>query len=60
VPLSKPDPDIPLELQPMIDEIYQRFRYVGSIDSSKPLTPPLDPAETTGLEQQLQARHSQA
>jgi hypothetical protein len=27
VPLAKPDSDIPLDLQPMIDEIYQRFRY---------------------------------
>jgi len=58
VPLAKPDSDIPLDLQPMIDEIYQRFRYVRSIDYGKPLTPPLDAAETGWLKQQLQARHS--
>ena len=56
VPLSKPDSDISLDLQPMIDEIYQRFRYPRSIDYSKPLTPPLDAAETLWLKQQLQVR----
>jgi uncharacterized protein DUF4058 len=56
VPLAKPDPDIPLALQPMIDAIYQRSRYERSIDYSKPLTPPLDPAETGWLKQQVQAR----
>ena len=56
VPLAKPDSDIPLDLQPMIDEIYQRFRYPRSIDYSKPLTPPLDAAETGWLKQQLQVR----
>ena len=56
VPLAKPDSDIPLELQPMIDEIYQRFRYPRSIDYSKSLTPPLDAAETGWLKQQLHVR----
>ncbi len=32
VPLTKPDSDISLDLQPMIDEIYQRFRYPRSIN----------------------------
>ena len=54
----KPDPDIPLDLQPMIDEIYQRFRYVRSINYRKPLTPPLDAADAGWLKQQLQARRS--
>jgi hypothetical protein len=58
VPLAKPDPDVPLDLQPMIDEIYQRFRYLRSIDYRKPLTPPLDAAETGWLNQQLPGRHS--
>jgi len=56
VPLAKPDPDIPLDLQPMIDEIYQRFRYVRSIDYSKRLAPPLDAAEAAWLKRQLKAR----
>jgi Protein of unknown function (DUF4058) len=56
VPLAKQDSDIPLDLQPMIDEIYQRFRYPRSIDYTKPLTPPLDAAETGWLKQQLHVR----
>ena len=56
VPLAKPDSDIPLDLQPMIDEIHQRFRYPRSIDYSKSLTPPLDAAETGWLRQQLHDR----
>ena len=58
VPLAKPDPDIPLDLQPMIDAIYQRSRYERSIDYSRPLTPPLHAAETGWLKQQLEARRS--
>jgi hypothetical protein len=56
IPLAKPNSDIPVDLQPMIGEIYQRFRYPRSIDYSKPLTPPLDAAETGWLKQQLLAR----
>jgi len=56
VPLAKPDPDVPLDLQPMIDAIYQRSRYERSIDYSKPSIPPLDAAETAWLEHQLQPR----
>ncbi len=59
VPLAKPDSDIPLGLQPMIDEIYTRFRYQRSIDYRKPLTPPLDAAEADWLKQQLAARRRQ-
>ena len=60
VPLAKADSDIPLDLQPMIEAIYQRSRYERSIDYSRPLTPPLEAAATAWLEQQLQARRSQA
>jgi len=60
VPLAKPDPEVPLDLQPMIDAIYRRSRYERSIDYSKPLTPPLAAAETRWLKQQLQARRRQA
>jgi Protein of unknown function (DUF4058) len=56
--LAKPDADIPLNLQPMIDAIYERSRYERSINYSKPLTPPLRAAETGWLKQQLQARRS--
>ena len=55
VPLAKPDPDIAVGLQPMIDKIYQRSRYERSINYGKPLTPPLRAAETGWLKRQLQA-----
>jgi hypothetical protein len=58
VPLSKPDPDILLDLQPMIDSIYHRSRYARSIDYNKPLSPPLHDVETAWLEKQRQAKRS--
>jgi hypothetical protein len=59
VPLAKPDPPIVLDLQPLIDGIYQRSRYAQSIDYKKPLTPPLGAKETAWLEQQLRARQTE-
>jgi uncharacterized protein DUF4058 len=59
IPLAKPDPDILLDLQPMIDSIYRRSRYERSIDYSKPLNPPLEPAERLWLEGQLRIRSRQ-
>ncbi len=58
IPLAKPDPDIPLDLQPMIDSIYGRSRYERSIDYSKPLSPPLAPSEELWFEKQLRTRSS--
>ncbi len=49
VPLDDPDPDILLDLQPMVEAIYARSRYARSIDYSKPLTPPLSPEEATWM-----------
>ena len=46
VPLLKPDADVMLDLQPLIDAIYARWRYGRSIDYTRPLMPPL-PAEVT-------------
>jgi hypothetical protein len=53
VPLSKPDPDIPLALQPFVDAIYQRSRYFADIDYSRTLKPPLTPEQTAWLARQL-------
>ena len=58
VPLAKPDLDIPLVVQPMIVEIYKRFRYMRSIDYNKPLAPPFDATETGWLKGQLAAGRS--
>jgi hypothetical protein len=59
VPLTKPDADIPLDLQPMIEAIYERSRYARSIDYRKPLDPPLNAEETTWLEGRLRQRQEQ-
>ena len=54
--LAKPEPDIPLDLQPMIRAIYRRYRYDQTIDYRKPLTPALADEDAAWLAQQLQAR----
>ncbi len=56
VPLARPDPDIPLALQPMIEAVYERSRYGRRLDYSKPLTPPLSPEESVWLAEQLRHR----
>jgi hypothetical protein len=53
VPLTRPDPDIPLPLQPLIEAIYEPGRYEEDIDYTKPLKPPLSAEETAWLEQRL-------
>jgi hypothetical protein len=55
VPLTRPDPDIPVALQPLIETIYERGRYEEEIDYTKPLTPPLPAEEAEWLEQRLRA-----
>jgi hypothetical protein len=55
VPLAKPDPEISLDLQPMVEAIYQRSRYERSIDYTRPLTPPLAPEEVEWLAGRLRA-----
>ncbi|MCI0456471.1 MAG: DUF4058 family protein [Gemmataceae bacterium] len=58
VPLAQPDPDVALDLQPMIESIYDRARYGRSIDYAKPLTPPLTAEESAWLAEQLRARQA--
>jgi hypothetical protein len=60
VPLDRPDADLPIDLQPMIDDAYQRGRYDRSIDYRQPLTPPLDEEEAAWFEQQLQVHSRNA
>jgi Protein of unknown function (DUF4058) len=60
VPLFSPDPDLKLELQPMIDAIYSHWRYYRSIDYRSALTPPLSPDEAAWLAQQLRQRSAPA
>jgi hypothetical protein len=56
VPLIKPDPDLEIDLGPMIAAIYKRSRYSRSIDYRKPLNPPLKSAEAVWLKKQLASR----
>lgn len=55
IPLAKPDPDLSLNLQSLLDTIYRRFRYEQSIDYATELTPPLTPDEAAWWRQQLSA-----
>jgi hypothetical protein len=40
IPLAAPDPDVTLEVQPLIDSIYARLRYGETINCGKPIVPP--------------------
>jgi hypothetical protein len=60
VPLLKPDADLSLDLQPMVEAIYERSRYERSIDYTRPLDPPLDSEEAAWLKQQLKAQRKES
>jgi hypothetical protein len=53
VPLAKPDTDVELNLQPLIDTIYQHYRYERSIDYARPLSPALSREEATWVAKQI-------
>jgi hypothetical protein len=57
VPLAKPDADLSLPLQPLLDTIYRRFRYEQSLDYTKELTPPLTAEESAWCQEHLRIRH---
>jgi Protein of unknown function (DUF4058) len=41
VPLLRPDPDLTLDLQPLVESIYSLGRYDERLDYARPLTPAL-------------------
>jgi Protein of unknown function (DUF4058) len=45
IPLATGDPDVKLELQPLIEQVYKDGCYDDRIDYSKPCKPPLSPAD---------------
>jgi hypothetical protein len=53
VPLSDPDPDVRLALQPLVDGIYASNRYAVDIDYTRPLTPPLTAEQAAWLRRLL-------
>ena len=60
IPLTKPDPDLILNLQPLIDTIYRRFRYEESIKYTAELTPPFSLEEAAWWRRQATAKKTKA
>lgn len=60
IPLLKSDPDVVLDLQSMVDAVYEEALYDLSIDYTKPLTPPLSAEEAAWLSAQLKSRETPA
>ncbi len=58
VPLLDPDPDLTLDLQPLLDSIYVLGRYDERIDYARPLTPALSDADAAWVRDQLKNRPS--
>jgi hypothetical protein len=56
VPLSSPNADILLELQPLVDALYAERRYDIDVDYSQSLRPALSAEESAWVQAQLQAR----
>jgi hypothetical protein len=54
VPLRANDPDVPLALQPLIDQCYRSGRY-WLTDFRRPLDPPLPPEDAAWVEERLRA-----
>jgi hypothetical protein len=58
IPLDRPDPEVLLVLQPMVEAVYERSRYGLDIDYTKALDPPLAEADRHWLQEQLKARQT--
>jgi hypothetical protein len=50
-PLLPPDPDVVIDLAPILSSVYERARYVRSIDYSAPLRLPLGPDDRAWAEE---------
>jgi len=53
IPLTPPDADLSIPLQPLVDAVYVRGRFHRPIDYTKPPRPPLLPNEAGWLQEQL-------
>jgi hypothetical protein len=53
VPLLPDDADVPLDLEAVLDSIYNTFAYDELIDYSEPPPGPLSPARRTWIDEQL-------
>lgn len=60
VPLRPPHPDIPLDLQAILHDVYVRARYARSIDYSQPVPPPpLRPEDQAWAQARIEAWRAQ-
>lgn len=57
VPLSAPDPDVPLDLGTVVPAVYERGGYATRIDYRQPVPPPPLDAEQQAWVEQLLAAH---
>jgi hypothetical protein len=53
IPLTRPDPDVRLALQPLVEAVYFRSRYEQDIDYRQLPRPPLAPEDAAWLEERL-------
>lgn len=58
IPLRPTDRDVVLQLQPLLNDCYRKGRY-SSIDYTKPLDPPLDPADTAWVDELFRSKRLQ-
>jgi Protein of unknown function (DUF4058) len=58
IPLASPDPDLTINLQPLVAAVYARSHYDRIINYLQPLHPPLIPSEATWLQERLQQQHA--
>ncbi len=60
VPLLYPEPDLSLDLQPLLDGIYSLGRYDERIDYARPPAPPLADPDAAWVREQLKRRPSRS
>ena len=56
VPLKKPDPDVALDVQTALEQVYRSVRYDLRIDYRLPPLPDLSPDDAAWLDELLSAR----
>jgi hypothetical protein len=59
VPLSTPDPDVPLDLGAVVQAVYERGGYATRIDYRQPVPPPVLEPEQQAWVEHLLAPHRQ-
>jgi hypothetical protein len=56
VPLAPRDDDLVMDLQPMVEAIYERSRYAMDINYERPCLPPLDERTAAWIKERLSKR----